>query len=74
MYMGKLSDNTRIIKNGRVSGLDRMFKSSDFAFYHITDRLNLLRKSVEFGIPFLARRLAYALHASMIKSIVYFFC
>ena len=36
-----------------MSGVDRMFKSSDSVFKHITDRLNPLRKSVEFDILFL---------------------
>ena len=36
------------LKIGLVSGVDRMFKSSDSAFYHNNDRLNPLRKSVEF--------------------------
>ena len=44
---GKICDNIRVSKNGLVSGVDRMSKSSDFAFKHITDRLNPLRKSVE---------------------------
>ena len=47
METGKqwVCDNTRVTKNGLVSGVDRMFKSSDSAFKHITDR-----KSVEFDI------------------------
>ena len=45
METGKLCDNIRVTKNGLVSGVDRMFKSSDSAFKHITDRLNPLRKS-----------------------------
>ena len=53
METGKFCDNIRVIKNGLVSGVDRMFKSSDSAFKHITDRLNPLRKSVEFDIFFL---------------------
>ena len=52
METGKLCDNIRVTKNGLVSGVDRMFKSSDSAFKHITDRLNPLRKSVEFDILF----------------------
>ena len=43
----------RVTKNGLGSGVDRMFKSSDSAFYHITDRLNPFGKSVEFDILFL---------------------
>ena len=50
---GKLCDNIRVTKNGLVSGVDIMFKSSDSALKHITDRLNPLRKSVEFDIFFL---------------------
>ena len=53
METEKLCDNIRVTKNGLVSGVDRMFKSSDSAFKHITDRLNRLRKSVEFDIFFL---------------------
>ena len=52
METGKLCDNIRVTKNGLVSGVDRMFKSSDSSFKHITDRLNPLRKSVEFDILF----------------------
>ena len=44
METGKFCDNIRVIKNGLVSGADRMFKSSDSAFKHITHRLNPLRK------------------------------
>ena len=29
---GKFSDNIRVTENGLVSGVDRMFKSSDSAF------------------------------------------
>ena len=32
METGKLCDNIRVTKNGLVSGVDRMFKSSDSAF------------------------------------------
>ena len=53
METGKLCDNIRVTKNGLVSGVDRMFKSSDSAFKHITDRLNPLGKSVKFDIFFL---------------------
>ena len=53
METGNFCDNIRVIKNGRVSGVDRMFKSSDSAFKDITDRVNPLRKSVEFDIFFL---------------------
>ena len=53
METGKLCDNIRVTKNGLVSGVDRMFKSSDSAFKHITDRLYPFRKSVEFDILFL---------------------
>ena len=40
METGKLTDNIRVTKNGLGSGVDRMFQSSDSAFYHFTDRLN----------------------------------
>ena len=53
METGKFCDNIRVIKNGLVSGVDKMFKSSDSAFKPIADRLNPLRKSVEFDIFFL---------------------
>ena len=49
---GKLFDNIRVTYNGLVSGVDRMLKSSDSAFKHIIDRLNPLRKSVEFDFLF----------------------
>ena len=47
METGQFCDNIRVTKNWLVSGVDRMFKSSDSAFKHITDRLNPLRKSVD---------------------------
>ena len=53
METGKFMDNIRVTKNGLISGVDRMFKSSHSAFKHITDRLNPLRNSVEFDILFL---------------------
>ena len=53
METGKLTDNIRVTTNGLGSGVDRMFKSSDSAFYHITDRLNPFGKSIEFDILFL---------------------
>ena len=53
METGKLIDNIRVTKNGLGSGVDRMSQSSDSAFYHFTDRLNQLGKSVEFDILFL---------------------
>ena len=40
METGKLMDNIRITKNGLGSGVDRMFQSSDSAYYHSTDRIN----------------------------------
>ena len=64
METGKLTDNIRVTKNGLGSGVDRMFQSSDSAFYHFTDRLNPFGKSVEF----LTHCLAYVSHASMIIS------
>ena len=51
--ISKLTDNIRVTKNGLGSGVDRMFQSSDSAFYHFTDRLNPFGKSVEFDILFL---------------------
>ena len=53
METGKLTGNIRVTKNGLGSGVDRMFQSSDSAFYHFTDRLNPFGKSVEFDILFL---------------------
>ena len=57
METGKLTDNItgniRVTKNGLGSCVDRMFQSSDSAFYHFTDRLNPFGKSVEFDILFL---------------------
>ena len=35
--IGKLPDNIRVTDNGLVSGVDRMFMSSDSAFKHITN-------------------------------------
>ena len=55
METGKLMDNIRVTKNVLGSGVDRMFKSSDYAYYHITDRLDPFRKSVEFDILFLGQ-------------------
>ena len=51
METRKLTDNIRVTKNGLGSGVDRMFQSSDSAFYHFTDRLNPFGKSVEFLHP-----------------------
>ena len=53
METGKFMDNIRVTKNGLVSGVDRMFKSSDSAFNHIPNRLNPFGKSVELNILFL---------------------
>ena len=39
METGKLTDNIRVTKNGLGSGVDRMFQSSDSAFYS-TDYVN----------------------------------
>ena len=68
METGKLCDNIRVTTNGLVSGVDRMFKSSDSAFKHITDRLNLLRKSVVFDIFFLRPSSGVRFASSMIMS------
>ena len=65
METGKLCYNIRVTKNGLVSGVDRMFKSSDSAFKHITDRLNPFRKSVEFDILFLRPPSGVRPYASM---------
>ena len=51
MDSGKLTD--RVTKNGLGSGVDKKFKSSESAFYHITDLLNPFGKSFEFDILFL---------------------
>ena len=53
METGKLTGNLRVTKNGLESGDDKMFQSSDSAFYHFIDRLNPFGKSVEFNILFL---------------------
>ena len=53
METGKFMDNIRVTKNGLGSGVDRMLRSSDSAFNHITNRLNPFEKSVEFDIIFL---------------------
>ena len=53
METGKLTDNIRGTKNGLASGVDRMFQSSDSAFYHFIDRLNPFGKSDAFDILFL---------------------
>ena len=53
METGKFMDNIRVTKNGLGYGVDRMFKSSDSAFNHISNRLNPFGKSVDFDILFL---------------------
>ena len=53
METRKFMDNIKVTKNGLGSGVNRMFKSLDSAFNHITNRLNLFGKSVEFDILFL---------------------
>ena len=72
METGKLTDKIRVTKNGPGSGVDRIFQSSDSAFYHFTNRLHPFGKSVEFDILFLGNCLAYTSHASMIISKVRF--
>ena len=52
MVTGKLSDNIRLTKSELVSGVDRMFKTPDSAFKHVTDRLNPIKKN-ETGSPYL---------------------
>ena len=53
METGKLTGNIKVTKNEIGSGVDRMFQSSDSAFYHFNDRLNPFGKVVEFDILFL---------------------
>ena len=68
METGKPCDNIRVTKNGLVSGVDRLFKSSDSAFEHIIDRLIHSERVSSSTSPFFAHRLAYASHASKIMS------
>ena len=69
METGKLCDNIRVTKNGLVSGVDRMFKSSDSAFKHISPIELIHTERVSSSTSsFFAHRLAYASHASMIMS------
>ena len=49
METGKLTDNIRVTKNGLGSVVDRMFQSSDSAFYHFTDRPNPFGKILFLG-------------------------
>ena len=51
--MGKFSDNLTVVQNGLMSGVDRVFKSSNSTFKNIGDRLNQLGNSVNFDILFL---------------------
>ena len=53
METGKFSDKIRVTENGLVSGVDRELKSSNSAFYNVGDRLDPLRKSVNFDVFFL---------------------
>ena len=53
MKTGKFSDNIRVTENGLVSGVNRVLKSSNSAFYNVGDRLDPLRKSVNFDVFFL---------------------
>ena len=53
METRKLVNNIRVTKYELGSGVDRMFKSSDSAFCHITNGLNPFGKAVEFDILFL---------------------
>ena len=39
MKTGKFSDNLRLTENGLVSGVDRVFKSSNYTFQNISDQL-----------------------------------
>ena len=50
METGKFSDNIRVTENGLVSGVDRVLKSSNSAFENVGDRLDPLRKSVNFDV------------------------
>ena len=53
METAKLCDNIRVTKMDSCLVLKECLSRSDFAFKHITDRLNPLKKSVEFDILFL---------------------
>ena len=53
METGEFSDNIRVTENGLVSGVDRVLKSSNSAFKNVGDRLDPLRKSVNFDVFFL---------------------
>ena len=68
METGKLTDNIRVTKHGPGSGVDRMFQSSESAFY--TSPIDLIHSErvSSSTSSFLAHCLAYASHASMIKS------
>ena len=68
METGKFMDNIRVTKNGLVSGVDRMFKSSDSAFNHIQIDLIPSERVSSSTSSFLAHCLAYISHASMIIS------
>ena len=39
METGKFSDNLRVREKGLVSGVDKVFKSSNYTFQNICDRL-----------------------------------
>ena len=66
METGKLTDNIRVTKNGLGSGVDRMFKSSDSAFYPSPIDLIYSERVSSSIFSFLAHCLAYVSHASMI--------
>ena len=69
METGKLCDNIRVTKTGLVSGVHRMFKSSESTFFSTSpiDLIHSERVSSSTS-SFFAHRLAYASHASMIIS------
>ena len=72
METGKFSDNLSVTENGLVSGVDRAFKSSNSTFQNIGDRLTHSERVSTSTSSFLAHRLAYSSHASMM--ILKFWC
>ena len=64
MVTGKFSGNFRVKENGLVSGVDRAFKSSNSTLQNIGDLTHSERVSTSTS-SFLAHRLAYFSHTSM---------
>ena len=62
---GKFSDNLRVTENGLVSGVDRAFKSSNSTFQTSAIDLTHSKRVSTSTSSFLAHRLAYSSHASM---------